>query len=248
MLKNRIRNWCQQLLGLEQYLFVFARIQVFRTRYLGHQPEFRFFMRLITREGILLDIGANVGTMTVLLAQRFPQCRVYAFEPVPMHARTVQKLADSFRLSNVTVFETALGNTDGMLPMVTPTREKSSMHGLSHVWQGPAGTEPSGSFEVPVTTLDHHPALQQAQRISAVKMDVENFEYYVLLGGKELLRRHRPVVYAELWNDAKRTVCMQLMQELGYTVAIFAKGRLVEYQGQDKLNYFFLPGKGKAEV
>ncbi|MBI2285123.1 MAG: FkbM family methyltransferase [Bacteroidetes bacterium] len=243
MLKDRIRGWCQQLLGLERYLFVFARVQVFRTRYLGHQPEFRFFMQLIHQEGILLDIGANIGTMTVLLARQFPQCRVYAFEPVPMHVRTVRKLAALFGLQNVTVFETALGNTEGMLTMVTPTREKSSMHGLSYVWQGPAGTEPPGAFAVPVTTLDNHPALQQAQRISAVKMDVENFEYYVLLGGRELLRRHRPVVFAELWNDAKRPLCMQLMRELGYSAAIFKKGRLVEYRGEDALNYFFLPGK-----
>lgn len=244
MLKNRIRNWCQQLLGLERYLFVFARIQVFRIHYLGHQPEFRFFMRLIPREGILLDIGANIGTMTVLLARQFPRCRVYAFEPVPMHAGTVQKLADLYGLQNVTVFETALGNTEGKLAMVTPTREKSNMHGLSHVWQGPAATNPPGAFDVPVTTLDSHPALQLPQRICAVKMDVENFEYYVLLGGRELLRRHRPVVYAELWNDAKRPLCMQLMQALGYTVAIFQKGRLVEYRGQDVLNYFFLPEAG----
>lgn len=243
MLKNRIRNWCQQLLGLEHYLFVFARIQVFRIRYLGHQPEFRFFLRLIPGEGILLDIGANIGTMTVLLARQFPQCRVYAFEPVPMHARTVQKLADRYGLQNVTVFATALGNTNGTLTMVTPTLEKSSMHGLSHVWQGPAGAKPYGAFDVPVTRLDSHPALEPVQRISAVKMDVENFEYYVLLGGKELLRRHRPVVYAELWNDAKRPLCMQLMQELGYTAAIFKKGRLTEYRGEDALNYFFLPGK-----
>jgi len=247
MLKNRVRYWCQQLLGLEHYLFVFARIQIIRTRYLGHQPEFRFFLRMIPREGALLDIGANVGTMTVLFAQSFPQCRVYAFEPVPMHARTVQKLAERFGLPNVTVFETALGNTEGMVRMVTPIREKSSMHGLSHVWEGPAGAQPPGSFEVPVTMLDSHPALQREPRISAVKMDVENFEYYVLLGGKKLLRRHRPVVYAELWNDAKRTLCIQLMQELGYTVAIFKNERLVEYQGQDALNYFFLPGSGEQE-
>lgn len=242
MLKDRIRNWCQQLLGLEQYLFVFSRIQVFRARYLGHQAEFRFFMQLIPKEeGILLDIGANIGTMTVLLAQQFPRCRVYAFEPVPIHASTVQKMTDLFGLRNVTVFETALGNTNGMLTMVTPTREKSNMHGLSHVWQGPTGANLPGSFDVPVTTLDSHPALQLPQRISAVKMDVENFEYYVLLGGRELLRRHRPVVYAELWNDAKRPLCMQLMQELGYSIAIYKKGSLVEYRGEDVLNYFFLP-------
>lgn len=243
MLKDRIRGWCQQLLGLEHYLFVFARIQVFRTRYLGHQPEFRFFMQLIRGEGILLDIGANIGTMTVLLAQQFPQCRVYAFEPVPMNVRTVRRLVGLFGLRNITICETALGNTNGTLTMVSPTREKSHMHGLSYVWQGPAGAYPPGAFEVPVATLDDHPVLQQVQRISAVKIDVENYEYYVLLGGVELLRRHRPLVYAELWNDAKRTLCMQLMRELGYRVAIFKKDRLVEYQGEDALNYFFLPGQ-----
>lgn len=242
MLKNKIRNWCQQLIGLNRYLFVFSWVNIFRIRYLGAEKEFVFFMKQIQGDGIILDIGANVGTMTIVLAQKFPNSRIYAFEPVPANARTIRQLTGCFRLKNINLITTALGNTNGTTLMVTPAMDNSIMHGLSYVWQQPARAAPADAFEVPVTRLDSIPELGGEKRITAIKIDVENFEYYVLEGGRNLLQKHRPLVYAELWDDAKRSLCMQLMQDLGYTAAVYRNGELVKYTGEDALNYFFLPG------
>jgi hypothetical protein len=39
---------------------------------------------------------------------------------------------------------------------------------------------------------------------------------------------------------------MTLMANLGYQCCIFRKGRLEKDDGNDNLNYFFLPGKVEA--
>ena len=44
--------------------------------YLQHGVE-------IPPDGIVLDVGANVGVFGVRVAQRYPAARVYAFEPIP---------------------------------------------------------------------------------------------------------------------------------------------------------------------
>jgi len=241
MLKNKIRYWCQQLIGLDRYLFLFARLTIFRIRYLGYEKEFRYFMRLLPPSGILLDIGANIGAMTAVLAQRFPRSEVIAVEPVPLNAAILRKVKTFFGLTNIELCETALGDTEGEITMLTPLVDAAVMHGLSHVWQKPEKTTPAGAFTVPITSLDQLHLLQTTGQITAIKIDVENFEYYVLKGGKQLLQKHHPIVFAELWNDARKAQCITLMEELGYTVKIYHKGVLTGYKGEDVLNYFFLP-------
>lgn len=241
MLKNKIRYWCQQLIGLDRYLFLFARLSIFRIRYLGQEKEFRYFMRLVPPKGIILDIGANIGAMTAVLARQFPQSQVYAFEPVPRMADTLLSVKAFFRLANIQVNQTALGHTTGEVTMLTPLVDRAVMHGLSHIWQAAEGALPADSFEVPITTLDQLPLLQAAGEITAIKIDVENFEYEVLLGGRQVLQQQQPIVFAELWNDEKKAKCIALMEELGYTVKVYRNGKLNDYGGEDLLNYFFLP-------
>jgi len=240
MLKNKIRHWCQQLIGIDRYLFLFARLTIFRIRYLGYEKEFRYFMRLLPSTGIVLDIGANIGVMSTVLALKFPRSEVIAFEPVPLTADVLRKVTAHFGLTHVQLFQTALGETEGEITMMIPLADKAVMHGLSHVWQKPERTVPADAFKVPITTLDQLPLLQKAGKITAIKIDVENFEYYVLKGGRQLLQKHHPLVFAELWNDARKAQCITLMEELGYTVKIYHKGVLTDYRGEDVLNYFFL--------
>lgn len=241
MLKNKIRHWCQQLIGIDRYLFLFAWLTIFRIRYLGYDKEFRYFMRLLPPTGTVLDIGANIGVMSAVLALQFPRSEIIAVEPVPLNADTLRKVKAFFGLTNVQILQTALGETEGEITMVTPMMDAAVMHGLSHVWHKTERAAPADAFTVPITTLDQLQLLQTAEKISAIKIDVENFEYYVLKGGRQLLQKHHPLVYAELWNDAKKLQCITWMQELGYTVKIYHPGGLTDYRGEDVLNYFFLP-------
>ncbi len=241
MFKNKLRHWCQQLFGLDRYLFVFARFSIFRLRYLGYDKPFHHFMQLIPAEGDILDIGANIGAMSVVLAQRFPQNQIHSFEPIPSNADALRSVKAFFALDNIQIHQTALGDAIGETSMLTPLVNGAVMHGLSHVWQGTRELPAAGTCTVPLTTLDVFQPIQQIGKISAIKIDVENFEYYVLSGGRQLLQKHKPIVYAELWNDEKKTPCITLMQELGYTVKIYRNGSLADYRGEDALNYFFLP-------
>jgi len=70
---------------------------------------------------------------------------------------------------------------------------------------------------------------------------VENFEYYVLKGGHELLKRHKPIIYCELWDNEKRKLTLDyLRKEFAYQVKFFDKDRLVDYSGQPVTNFFLV--------
>jgi hypothetical protein len=47
---------------------------------------------------------------------------------------------------------------------------------------------------------------------------------------------------AELWNDRKKEQCLHLLTSLGYRVMyVNVQGQLVSYQGEDVIDYIFLP-------
>jgi len=57
-----------------------------------------------------LDIGANIGIMTVHLCKSVKQGMVYAFEPIPENYLALQKIARFFQVENLHLFNCALGD------------------------------------------------------------------------------------------------------------------------------------------
>lgn len=243
MLKNRIRWFLQNRLGYSRYLYVFALLTIRRVPYAKSYKDFRFFLGLIPEEGTLLDIGANIGLTAITLAKRFPKARVLAFEPVPENLATLEKVIRYYRIQNIQTFSMALGNSEGFLQMQVPEIDGSRMQGLSRVIENKnEPLYPSGiRYQVPVHKLDQLPIIKETQKISAIKIDVENYEYFVLSGAKEMLRKHRPLVFCELWNNERRDRCIRLLAESGYQCYVLQNNQLIPYQGQDSLNFFFLP-------
>lgn len=206
-----------------------------------HEAEFVHFLSLLPTDDVLLDIGANIGIMTVPLAKKAINGKVYAFEPMPQNLKALKRIIKHYKLHNVTIFETALGNQPGELKMVMPVIDKVKMQGLSHV-AGENDTEEGEHFTVPVQKLDDIPELQQVKAIGGIKIDVENFEFEVLTGAKNLLLKHKPLIYCELWDNEKRTLTLNyLKNEIGYNVKIYDGQKLVPYTNQNVLNFFLVP-------
>ena len=77
--------------------------------------------------------------------------------------------------------------------------------------------------------------------ISGIKMDIENFEYFALKGGEQLLKNYHPVIYLELWENDNRTQCFTFLSELGYSPFVNDNNNLVVYSPlkHKKQNFIF---------
>ncbi len=232
----------QSTLGFRRYLYWFALFKIRTLRWDRKERDFRHVLSLVGSDAIVLDIGANVGIMTALLGRRCSQGTVHAFEPTPENIDTLRRVIRRLRLSNVRLHELALGDREGEVEMVMPEKDRLRMQGLSHVVQEGVRMADSGRrYRVPVRRLDDLEAV--ARGVDAIKIDVENYEHRVLLGGRETLRKFRPLIYCELWSNENREKCFSLLQgELGYAVKVLVNGELVEFQRDehDKQNFFFV--------
>jgi FkbM family methyltransferase len=199
------------------------------------------------KQGLLLDIGANIGIMTASAARKFPEITVHAFEPVPENVKALKRIIAYFKLKNVVLHEVALGNDNGHINMVMPVQNKVRFQGLSHVMHESITENNEGEItEVPIYKLDDFDAFKNSDtKIVGIKMDVENFESFVVKGGLGVIKKHFPVLYIELWDNENRTSCFNDLSQIGYLPYTLESGALVLFDDKKhhNHNFFFLANK-----
>ena len=242
-MKEIIKRILQTTLGIKNYLFLFSIFTILTLRWKRKEKDFMYFIQMIPDDGIVLDIGANIGIMTVHLARKLSKSKIICFEPVPCNLFTLKKIISFFNLKNIEVVETALGNQNGQIEMVLPVINSVKMQGLSHVVHQKITEFNQGEiFKVPVQTLDSFAEKNALEKINAIKIDVENFEYFVFEGGKNLIETHHPLIYCELWDNENRQKCFIFLKNLNYTIKIISNKKLEKYDSEihQTQNFFFI--------
>jgi FkbM family methyltransferase len=244
-MKNAVKYILHKLLGFKNYLFVFSLFKIYTLKRDKNEKDFFQFLKLIPEGTAVLDIGANIGIMTVHLARSIKNVMVYSFEPMPNNIDAFKRIVNHFKLKNVKLFEVALGNSEGEVKMVMPVIANVRMQGLSHVIHESITENNEGEMvTAPLKMLDKIDELVNSdKRISAIKIDVENFEFFVLDGAKKLIQKNKPVVYAELWDNENRYSCFDLFKSLNYKIYVAINNQLVEFDAtqHQKQNFIFLP-------
>lgn len=227
MLKEITIGLLQRLLGFETYLFRFAQFKIRTLRGDAREKDFFVFLRTLPDDGVVLDVGANIGVMAFHLSRHVRRGEVVAFEPVPHNVAVLHRVIERYGLGNVRVEACALGDREGTVEMVMPVEHGARRHGLSHVVHAGVPDRNRGPrFSVPMRRLDD---FAFGPRVTAIKIDVENFESFVLAGGEATLRKHRPVLYVELWPNENRTRCLALLESLGYHAFVCEGDRETPY-------------------
>jgi FkbM family methyltransferase len=121
----------------------------------------------------VVDVGANVGFLTVVLAQLVgDEGHVHAFEPLPETLEILRANVWRHRAANVTVHPQAVSDRDGTVHVAPDPKGRSGAALAEH------------GFEVQAVTLDG--ALAGA-RVDVLKVDVEGAEPLVLAGAQRVL-------------------------------------------------------------
>ncbi|MFD5826113.1 FkbM family methyltransferase [Lentzea sp. NPDC060358] len=162
--------------------------------------------------GVFLDVGANIGWFTLMLAVHRPRAQVWAFEPLP---GTADRLADNVRrarCANVRVIRAAAGRATGSARFVL-TGDDAFAHRL-HGPESAPGRAPVHTCEV--TTVDEQWHRAGAPRVDAMKVDVEGAETDVLAGAEEVLRRDRPLLMVETPTAESAAAVREAVAPHGY--------------------------------
>lgn len=242
MIKDFIKLVLQKIFGFENYLYIFSLFIIKKLPWDKNEKDFVHFLELIPNEGTLLDIGANIGVMSYYFSIFKPDTKIISFEPISLNYSNLERIIEKYNLNNIQIEKYALGNEDGEIEMVMPVINSVKFHGLSHVVHGSIKENNDGKiYKVPIKKLDSLKFLENSDfPLKAIKIDVENFEYYVLKGGEKIIERFKPIIYAELWEGENRKLTFELLLSLGYKIKVVEKGKLVDFENQAKQNFIFI--------
>lgn len=189
-------------------------------------------MRLAEPSECAVDVGANIGYMSRVLARAVgPQGRVIAFEPHPaIHAELLLNTAGTC----VTAHQAAVSEREGTAELHVP-RSFDGNHGI-------ASLEASGDDGdmVPVQCLTLDQVLSGEPAIGVLKIDIEGHELAALRGAETLLRarRIRDIVFEE--HRPENSPVVRYLADLGYALfrleKRFTGPRLAPADAQVSLN------------
>jgi FkbM family methyltransferase len=164
---------------------------------------------------VFYDIGAHGGVYTITLQRRFPELKVYSFEPQP------EDLLENLALNNLAdanVHAVAVGEESGTVLMTT--KERSSNH-----------VSEKGDRSVRLVRLDDYASEMNLPTPDWIKIDIEGLELPALRGAEGLLRKSKPRVICEINHLHGRfgtsvAEFLGFMRGLGYEVYRLNGGRL----------------------
>jgi FkbM family methyltransferase len=168
----------------------------------------RTLLALVRRRDVVLDVGANAGTYTVLLSNLVGRRgRVHAFEPVPpTFAALAARVARQRCFDNVALNDCALAASDGPLRLYVPGTDFDQAAIAYHDTGSWQHADEVVSYTSRATTLDAYLAAHGDALPAFMKCAVEGAELRVLEGAAATLRRAAPLLQLAINPDWTRNL------------------------------------------
>ena len=148
-----------------------------------HAAEDNFFLDYVKKNNTVIDVGANIGTVTLLLANIVGKNgNVYSIEPHPTTHRYLVENIKLNKFENVTTFNIALG-------------EKSMQVNFSNFKSDDQNKilNLGSKLSIKMSKLDDLPIKESM--IDLLKIDTIGYEKFVLLGANSLLKKCKVVQF-----------------------------------------------------
>jgi FkbM family methyltransferase len=164
------------------------------------------FHRLIRPHDICLDIGANIGVHTLVMADLARSGRVYAFEPSSMSFAYLKQNLAKNHITNVTAFQLGLSSAAGPrsfhtlvdIPGASFASDPTIDRNIDRAIEDGLGYKfPYISESIEFSTLDEWALQYRIFPVRLLKMDVEGSEDFVVRGGEAFLAKSKPFLISE---------------------------------------------------
>jgi FkbM family methyltransferase len=178
----------------------------------GEYSEYENFVfgAIIKQGDVVLDIGANIGSFTVVFARLTgPKGVVLAFEPERHSHNCLCGNVAINNLKNVYIYNNAIGKETKTKVFPDNNPDEFGNHG-GFCFKS-LGNNKNG-YPVSIVSLDS----LKLENIDFIKIDVEGMEPDVIEGGKETIKKLKPIIHAETDRQPASDETIKLLKDLGY--------------------------------
>ncbi len=209
-LLNLISDTPMESFARKTYMFLFQKENFYTDRLTKHVLE-----KVLQPTSNCIDIGCYRGEILRHMVRLSPKGKIFAVEPSPYHHEFLEK-----KFPQVKIFPVALDNMTGFKTFHFD-RNHPARSGLL---TGRNVDEEVEEIRLRVEKLDN--LIPEDVKIDLIKIDVEGAEYGVLRGGRNVVRRSRPVIIFEhgagasqLYGQTSGDLYDLICEELGLQVS-----------------------------
>lgn len=150
-------------------------------------------------KGLMLDIGANIGSHCLQFRENFTEIEIYAFEPFPENYNLLKQ--NTQRYNNIKCFNLGVGSRNSIVHFNNGHEFNSGVVSIV-----PESENPNIVLSLDTFNFD--------KKVEFIKIDVEGHELSAFEGMRELLLRDKPLIWLE--DNEKNAV--PYLQSLGYRI------------------------------
>lgn len=208
-----------------------------------HQvTEDKVIMEVILTRDIVVDVGANIGFVSAIMAQKVGHSgRVYSFEPSVSNFKHLSNIANV--LPQIRAFNVALGNYNGFCKFNETHLSDRSYVELDRT---SSGTQ--------IRTLDSFllEGLLTNESVSFIKIDVEGYEINVIEGARKLLCNSKPIIMFEALDEKSLQHVVDCLETIIPEYALYGINTLSKDLRRDVKrltnNYLFVPNSKRERI
>ena len=181
---------------------------IVRNNRFWEQHVFEKWIQHFPTNGLMLDIGANIGNHCLMFKKFLPQLKIWAFEMSYNNFRLLYK--NIFPYSDIKCFNVALSNS---VQIISYKDSEDNNNGGISVLNAEDGIHKNISIPLDSLTI--------LESVVFIKIDIEGHEKYAYEGMKNLLLRDKPLIWAEDWVKSghwEGDSSVQFLLDMGYEI------------------------------
>jgi FkbM family methyltransferase len=213
----------------------------------GHDAFLEYYSIILVgdaKDGVILDIGSNIGTYVVPLAKEFPGIEFHSFEPQRIVFYQLCSNIILNGLENVHATNKGLSDTPAQIEVITPDYmvEKNvgafSLDAGVHKNNNQCSTQ-GRSEKIQIDRLDDY----GFQNVRLIKIDVEGLEMSVIKGGLETIKANNyPPIIFETWSimdwyQERRKELLAYVESLGYHITTIGDNCIAQHTSRKVIEW-----------
>lgn len=212
-------------------------------------PEI-FFLKQIIKQGYnCIDIGANLGYYSFFISKYCGEKgKIIAVEPINLFVEIWKKNMKKSQYNNYELLQFALGESHGYVNMSTPLINGVLHHGMTRISET---KEDNSAMMNQVEMRNPDELFKDMGNVDFIKIDIEGYEGVVLTNMQKLIKKHKPIIQAELSVEQNRLEVIKLLGTLDYKAYRLQSGKLLSFKDNELIEwrgdfYFFVDNYSKS--
>jgi len=164
--------------------------------YESHEPLTTHLMiNELKQNMVCIDLGSNIGYYAVIESNIIGKSgKIFAIEPSPINFLALKLNLENQKKNNFSAYNIAIGNKNEEMEFIISTKSNWSKVRMNNE----KINSTDKIIKIPVKTLDTFVNENNITKIDILRMDVEGFEYNIILGANETLEKFKPKIFVEI--------------------------------------------------